>query len=151
MEPVFGPPKCSITNPHFSSSSPLATTVPGAFIQLGAILTSPDKLTFLKAFSFVCSIIMVVITINTMDTRKDTNANNRLLSKGFYGLIPESGLKSLAAKATMFTLAGSQLAIRVGLCVLLGINSKRLLLGYLALEFTVLMIFKVARDDWRYW
>ena len=60
-------------------------------------------------------------------------------------------MKSLATKATMFTLAGSQLAIRVGLCVLLGINSKRLLLGYLALEFTVLMIFKVARDDWRYW
>jgi len=126
-------------------------SIPGAFIQLSAMLTSEEEIGTMKIVSFISSVLIVTATINELDWRKDTNFNNRTVLKAFYGLLPESGLKKTLVTFAMAWMTASQFFVRVMLCVLLWSKSGRLL-GYgLSLEVGVYLAYKAARRDLRSW
>ena len=134
----------------FSSFVSLAA-VPGAFLQLNAMLTSGGEISALKIVSFIISVFLVVVTINGLDARKDTNLFSRTLKMRFHGLIPESGLSRIGVTLGMFGMSASQFVVRISLLILIGNKSKSLLVPLLGGEFGALMLYKVARQDWRYW
>ena len=120
-------------------------------LHVNSILES-KKLEPLLLLSLLSSAAFVAEGVTYLSYAADISEENRRTGKLFWGLIPLSGKRLYAVKASMYLLSFCQLLGKsMQVAVLMQIGKRTLTFAVLGCELGVYLLYKVVRSDFRYW
>ena len=130
----------------------VAEAIPGALIQLAAIMTADSKPTTNALFSFAFCIFTAAFTSAVQSWDWDINKGNRKKAPWFYGYIPSNVNGKIRVFISLFCLSFFNLITRSFACVLFymkgGFSMVATLLGA---ELLIYFLIKGLRRDFLYW
>ncbi|GMH90152.1 hypothetical protein TL16_g11681 [Triparma laevis f. inornata] len=124
--------------------------IPGTLIQMYAYLGGTDQ-SSAALFSLVSSVATAAFTSTIISYDMDMDAMSRRAFPKFFGYIPSETKAKIFTTIFIFFISGGQLILKAFACSLCAISSKSFLIGFLAAEMLLFIIYKSARKDLRYW
>ena len=110
-----------------------------------------DKLEVVFLLGLLSSVAFVAEMVTYLTYMKDISDESRRTASMFYGFIPLSGKKMYAVKASMYLLSFCQLLGKAMQVVVLVQIGKKTLVAVIVSELAVYLLYKVVRNDFRYW
>ena len=128
----------------------VAESIPSSLVQLYAVFVSGEKST-----ANIASIITSIATISFCSASIcfdfDLDPDRRIQSPDFYGFVPNNGGRRNAVLVLMFSFTACHVAVRMLGVALLAVVDPMLVIGVLGGDQFVFFVFKILRDDLRYW
>jgi len=130
-----------------------AESVPGALIQIMAILTasSEERTTIAEWGSLAITAFSVGYVSASMSYDWDTTPKLREQSPTFYGYIPAKARMRSLAFICLLLFSSGMLMIRCTSIVLLGLLGRKWAFAYIGSDLFLFLAFKVLRGDFWYW
>eukprot|EP00520_Triparma_pacifica_P018212 CAMPEP_0118632278 /NCGR_PEP_ID=MMETSP0785-20121206/358_1 /TAXON_ID=91992 /ORGANISM="Bolidomonas pacifica, Strain CCMP 1866" /LENGTH=564 /DNA_ID=CAMNT_0006523035 /DNA_START=84 /DNA_END=1777 /DNA_ORIENTATION=+ len=129
----------------------VAEAIPGAVIQLSAMLTS-ESVTTNAIFSFGFCIFTASFTSAIFSWDFDMSKENRKMAPAYYGYTPNGAIGKVVTFLSLYFLSAFNLFVRTFACVLFamkgGFGNTAILLGS---ELLLYCVIKLARRDLWYW
>jgi hypothetical protein len=135
----------------FKGCELFAESIPGTVVQIFALLTTRGHIGWTKMFSLIVSIVVVAMTVSSIDTRKDSDVQNRSLLSDFYGFMPSNGTRRDLVRGAMGAMCLCQLLIKSCCYVLLYMISFAMPALFFCFEFGLFCLWKLANNDFQYW
>ncbi|GMI32515.1 hypothetical protein TrCOL_g3266 [Triparma columacea] len=130
----------------------VAESIPGALIQLSAILRAGSKTTSAAFFSFGFCIFTTAFTSAIVSWDNDVSKEKRKLSPSFYGYVPSNMIGKVKVFLSLFFLSTFNLVTRSFACILFymkgGFSGIASALGG---EMLLYLLIKALRRDLWYW
>lgn len=129
-----------------------AEAIPGAVIQLSAIMAARGSQSKKATLSFALCVFTAASTSSTLSYDFDTGANKRQKQPWFYGYVSDKARGKLQVFLALFFLAAFNLTTWSLSCVLLEIQGGiTLATGFLLIELLLYFLYKAIRKDLWYW
>jgi hypothetical protein len=126
-------------------------SIPSSLVQIYAFLLSSQRSASLVA-SIIVSIATVAFGSTTMCFDFDLDPERRIHTPDFYGYVPtKSGQRSLVFYSMLLFSACHILLRFLGIGMIAVVFSPMITAAILGGDMAFFMIFKLARDDMRYW
>jgi hypothetical protein len=126
----------------------VAESIPGALIQLSAILRAGSKTTSAALFSFVFCIFTTAFTSTIVSYDFDISQENRKNETSFYGYIPGNLIRKAKVFLSLFALAAFNLLVRTYASILFymegGFTAISIVFGG---EMLLFLLMKALRRD----
>ena len=130
----------------------VAESIPGAMIQLSAIMTSDSTPTTNALFSFAFCIFTAAFTSTIMSWDWDLNKENRKSAPWYYGYIPSNVNGKIRVFISLFSLSSFNILTRSFACVLFYIEGGfSMVAKLLGAELLTYFVVKGLRRDLWYW
>ncbi|GMI39514.1 hypothetical protein TrCOL_g11746 [Triparma columacea] len=130
----------------------VAESVPGALIQMSAIVRAGSKTTRAALFSFVFCIFTTAFTSTIVSWDFDVSKEKRKELPSFYGYIPRNLIGKAKTFLSLFALAAFNLLVRTYACILFymegGLTVISIVFGG---EMLLFLLIKALRRDLWYW
>ena len=128
-----------------------AESIPGAIIQLMAIVTSTDTVSPTAWISLTASALATGFISASISYDWDTDPSKRSERPSFYGFIPAKASKRTVCFAAMLLLSTGMLLVRAYTIVLLALLGKRWVFGFFILDIILYLAIKIVRKEFWYW
>ncbi|GMI30561.1 hypothetical protein TrCOL_g2212 [Triparma columacea] len=130
----------------------VAESIPGALIQLSAILRAGSKTTSAALFSFVFCIFATAFTSTMVSYDFDISQSNRKHSPFYYGYTPRNLIGKAKVFLSLFALASFNLLVRTYACILFYMEGGFTGISIvLCAELLLYILVKALRRDLWYW
>ena len=133
----------------------VAESIPSALVQLYAVLSrsgnAGKKVSPASIISIIVSLATISLATTTSSFDMDLAPDKRTHTPDFYGYIPSNGGQRTVLFASMFLFTACHVGIRLLGIALLAVVDPGITAAILGGDMLFFMLFKLARDDFRYW
>lgn len=127
-------------------------SIPMAVIQLKNVLEVGGDVDWIVVGAFLVSIMFVAEAVSYMTYMKDISEESRSTGKIFYGFMPLSGHRMHVVKISLLCMSFSCCTAKsLEIVVLLQVGGPFLAAQVLGADLGIYLIYKFARNDFRYW
>ena len=131
-------------------SEVICETIPSAVVQLYAFFQS-ETVNFSSLASIVVSVATIANIVTVMAFDFDLNPAARAHTPKFYGYIPNRLMKRMMVFGTMFAFSAFHVSVRFIGVTILAIARPYLVGVFVGGDMLCFLLFKLVRDDLRYW